>query len=306
MKNKFICYTPFTGLGMYGGFRGNRWLRNRIEIFKKFVIPAMLNQTDKDFVHWISWRKEEEENPLVEALAEYLSRIPGYQFVFTFSGVCFWDDKYEQGVAQERLFRSLKGALPTLMPHLSDCDQVYWLLVPSDDLYDGRTISLVRKAFEDPAIQAVTYAKGYICNYNTLEVLEYNPITNPPFFAIKFDRTVFFDPGKHMNYTGPYKSHEYIGNKLKLAFFDFRGFMVGTHGENISTHFNHPYGGDTIDEPRKSIVLEHYGMGHTTPLELPISTRKWVMRRLPYRWQRKLRYVFGERLYNRFYNFIRN
>lgn len=301
MKAKFLVCVPFTGLGLYNGFRGNRWLRNRIKIFKQFVVPSLEHQTDKNFVLWIAWRREEIDNPHVIELFGWLSTHTSLEIVFTYSGIPFWDDKYSDTEARERLFNTLRGALPDLIDSMSDCDEVHWLLQPSDDVYDIRTVALVKKAFENPDIQAISYTKGYLCNYNTKEVLEYNPTTNPPFFAIKFPREIFFDAGKHINYTGPYKSHEYIGDKLKLAYFDFRGFLVGTHGENISTHFNHPFGGAQVTD-----VLSNFGLADVPPLVLQISTRKWIMRRLPYRWQRKLRYLFGEKFYNIIYNWIRN
>jgi hypothetical protein len=301
MKSKFLVCVPFTGLGLYGGFRGNRWLRNRIAVFEKFVIPSLLNQTDRDFTVWIAWRAEEKTNRYVRELYERLSKIPNFNVVFTYSGVPFWDDKYTDEVARERLHRTLRGALPDLMEVMSDCEQIHWLLQPSDDCYDMNTVQSVKLAFENPDIDAIGFTCGYICNYSTLEIKEYNPKTNPPFFAIKFDRSTFFDPGKHMNYTGPYKSHEYVGDKLRLAHFEGRGFLVGTHGENISTHFNHPYGVGSVTG-----ILDNFGLGGVEPIKLPLSLRKMVMRRLPHKVQRKLRYIFGEKIYSRFYNWIRN
>lgn len=307
MKSTLFAYTPFTGLGLYGGFRGNRWLRNRIQIFKQFVIPSLLNQTDRDFVHWISWRHEEKNNKYVKELHTWLSQIPNYKFVFTYSGVCFWDDKYKDEEARDRLFNSLHEALRDLLDYAPDCDEVAMWLVPSDDLYDKLTVESIKKAFkEDKTMQAVTYTKGYLCNYHTKEILEYNPKTNPPFFAIKFPREVFFDPGRHINYTGPYKSHEYVGDKLKLAKFDGRGFLVGTHGENISTHFNHPYGGAKIEGVDNLIVQSNFGIATTPNLSLPISIRKRILRVLPYRVQRKLRYLLGEKFIHRIYEWLRN
>ena len=318
MRSKFFVYTPFTGLGLYGGFRGNRWVRNRIEIFKKFVIPSLLNQTDRDFVHWISWRQEERTNKYVQQLSDYLKTIPNYRFVFTYEGIAFWDDKLEDGPAREKLFESLRLTLPELFDYAPDCEQIYWLLQPSDDCYDQLTIASVKKAFDENDFQAIGYQKGFLMNYNTKELLEYNPKTNPPFFAIRFPRETFFDPGKHLTYISlkedmnqykkgtPYPSHEYISKCLKMGHFEGRGFLVGTHGENISTHFNHPYGGARFEGIDKETILTHFGLADVEPLKLKISMRKWLMRKLPYRWQRKLRYIFGELLYSRFYNWIRN
>lgn len=299
--NKMVVCVPFTGLGLYGGFRGNRWLRNRIEVFKKFVVPSLLNQTDQDFIVWVAWRKEEKTNKYVIELEEYLQSFP-FKVVFTYSGIPFWDDKYPDDVALDRLTSTLKGALPTLMEAVGDCEHVLWLLQPSDDCYDKITIEAMKEGFKKNEVQAIGFERGYLCNYSTKEVLEYNPKTNPPFFCIKFPRNIFFDPGKHVNYTGPYKSHEYVGDKLRLAHIRERGFLVGTHGENISTHFNHPYGGARVGEE----IFDRFGIRESPPLKLPISTRKWLMRKLPHQWQRKLRYWFGEKLYAKFYNFIRS
>lgn len=308
-----VC-VPFTGLGLYGGFRGNRWLRNRISVFEKFVIPSLLNQTDRDFIVWIAWRREEFDNIFVKALYARLLRIPNFKVVFTYSGCPLFDDKYEDEVARTRLFQAIKGASPQLMDAVGDCSDIYMLIQPSDDLYDRFTVESVKKAFKaDEKLEAVVFTQGFLCNYNTLETVEYNPDTIPPFAAIKFSRKTFFDPVAFLTYLGlkkdagkykkgiPYPSHEYLGDCLRIALFQGRGFLVGTHGENISTHFNHPFGGAKVEG-----ILDSFGIGGVEPLVLPISFRKWVMRRLPYRWQRKLRYIFGEKIYSRFYNFIRN
>lgn len=309
--NKFVIYTPFSGLGLFGGWRGERWARNRIAVFEKFVIPSLLNQTDRDFIHHISWREEERDSKIVRELGERLSKIPNYKFVFSYSGVWLFDDKYPNDIARERLFRAVKGAAPALMDSIGDCDEVYWLLQPSDDLYDKYTVESVKKAFATQDIQAIGFSKGYMCNYLTLEMKEYNPKTSPPFHAIRFPRKTFFDPGAFMNYLGlkkdtekypkgtPLPSHEYLPDCVKTAYFEGRGFVVGTHSENISTHFNHPYGGIKVEGL-------HDAFGLTEPIHLPISYRKWLMRKLPHRWQRKLRFIFGELIYSKIYSWIRN
>ena len=313
MKSKFLVSVPFTGLGLYNGFRGNRWLRNRIKVFEQFVVPSLLNQSDQDFVLWIQWRREEKTNPQVIELLERLKEK--FKVVFTYTGIVFWDDKYPDTEARERLFNTLRLGLPELFDYVPDCDEIHWLLQPSDDCYDRMTVESVKKAFkEDDSMQAVGFTEGYLCNYLTKEIKEYNPKTNPPFFAIRFPRATFFDAGKHMNYIAlkedmnqykvgtPYPSHEYLSKCLKMAHFKGRGFVVGCHGENVSTHANHPYGGEKVD----SSILYNFGIQESPPLVLPLSIRKWVMRKLPYKWQRKLRYLIGEMFVNKIYNFLRN
>lgn len=322
MKTTFLVWTPFTGLGAYGGFRGNRWLRNRIKIFKQFVIPSLQNQTDQDFTHWIAWRPEERNNPHVRALGEYLDSI-NYRFVFTFGGLCMWDDKFDEDAALRKLTMALHLTLQELADVFPETpgieEEVQVLLNPSDDLYAKDVIAETKNKFKsNPALQAYGYSKGWISNYHTREILEYNPKTNPPFFTARFPRKIFFDLYKHLDYISmkrdegkykagtPYASHEYIPNAFNMEVSDERKFLVGTHGENISTHFNHPYGGAKVIGTERSRLLDMFGIYCVGNLKIPFSFRKWVIRKMPYKWQRKFRYIFGEKMFQRFYNFIRN
>ena len=72
-KMTHFLHVPWTGLGLYGGFRGNRWLKNRIQIFKQFVVPSLLAQTEQNFILWCAFRHEERDNPLVKELKKYLA-----------------------------------------------------------------------------------------------------------------------------------------------------------------------------------------------------------------------------------------
>lgn len=291
MRTKHLFYCPWTGLGLYNGFRGDGWLRNRIKVFKQFVIPSLLNQTVKDFTLWCSWRPEEKHNLIVKELIEYLNNITDLHTVHTFHGVCFWDDKYSDGIARDRLLTNLHDSLAELTDVIGEVDHVLMTIQPSDDLYAGWAMEKIQKAFEDEQIQAVGFKHGYIINYQTKDIAEWNPATNPPFFTIKFPRHTFLDPLKHFDHTGPYKSHEYVGDKLRYIQLNDRGFMVGTHGENISTVFDHPFKGPWVT----SDIQWDFGISLKPPLKLEMSRRRVLFNKLPYRVKRKLRYLAGEK-----------
>jgi hypothetical protein len=298
--NKIIhlLHCPWTGLGLYDGFRGNRWLKNRIRIFKQFVIPSLQNQTSKNFVLWCAFRHEEKSNSLVKELMDYMSKIPQFKTIFTFNGICFYDDKYPPEQARNRLLMALHGSIGNLIDTIGDVDYVLMTIQPSDDCYHTEMVEEVQKEIED--CDAVGYSSGYIINYQTKEVKEYNPKTNPPFYTIKFPKAVFIDPTRHAYFTsikkdvGKYKagtpipSHEYVvdafGDRYKVL--DKRGFIVGCHGENISTNFNIPYAGEDVD----SYILYKFGLLDTPKLKISFSIGKRIMKMLPHRARRKLRY----------------
>jgi len=293
-------YVPFTGLGAYNGFRGNRWLKNRIKIFKQFVVPSLQAQNDQDFTVWASWRREERGNKYVDELYNYLNER--FTTVFTYGGVCFWDDKYSDKEARERLIESLHTTAGQIVDYVGDEKTVLVTIQPSDDCYHQDAVSHFKRILKKDKWDAAGFTRGYISNYQTKEIKEYNPETNPPFFTIKFTKETFLDPLKHLNHIGPYKSHEYVSKYLKYKEINERGFLVGTHGENISTVFNHPYAQKIAD----SSVLKEFGLNHVPALQISYSWRKQLMRTLPHGWQRKLRYIFGERFFHRLYKFLRN
>ena len=286
---------PFTGLGLYNGFRGNNWLRNRIKVFEQFVVPSLLAQTSKEFILWICWRKEERLNPLVQELAERLKSLP-FRVVHTYSGIPFWDDKYPDDKAYDRLVMTLHYALTDLRDAVEDTKHVLMTIQPSDDCYNKDMVAEIQKFFDEREdAQAFGYRHGYVSQYQTKALAEYNPITNPPFFTIKFTKQQFLDPLTHMKYTGPYKSHEYVGNFLKYYVADKRGFIVGTHASNISTVYDHPFRGRIITGEESESILDSFGIKDVEKLQVPFHLGSALYRSLPYAVKRKIRFWAGEK-----------
>jgi hypothetical protein len=304
-KITHLLSVPFTGLGLYSGWRGNRWLKNRIQIFKQFVVPSLQNQTSKNFILHCCWRPEEKSNPHVKELIRYMEGIKEFKTVHTFYGIMFYDDKHPDDIARERLITSIHSSMGELVNAIGECDYVLQTIQPSDDCYHKDAVQGIQGVLETD-LQATGFKQGYICNYLTKEVAEYNPLTNPPFFTIKFPRDVFIDPLKHIQYislkkdSGKYKmgtacpSHEYISDCLKYGIINERGFLVGCHGENVSTHFNHPYKGEKVSQE----ILKDFGIYEAKPLKVKFSLRKKILNKLPYKVRRKLRYWWGEKLYH--------
>lgn len=281
-----FLYCPFTGLGLRDGYRGDAWLKNRIRVFKRFVLPSLLNQTSKNFILWISWRPADLKNPIVQEFVYDLKFVQEFKIVNTFSGVCFWDDKYADGEARVRLENALLCSLPFL-PDVFGKDTVLMTIQPSDDMYLPWMVEDVQSLARamPKAHGAFGYAKGYIMNYSTKEIAEYNPTTPPPFYTIAFDANVFIDPQAHMKFTGPYKSHEYVKDFMPMSVSPERAFIVGTHGENISTTWSHPYKGRILEGEDRDAVLLSVGAWHTDPIVIKRPARllaRNVLNKLPF------------------------
>src|SRR3989344_3914760 len=306
-KITHFLYVPLLGLGLYDGHRGSRWLRNRIQIFKQFVRPSLLAQTNKNFILWVSVRYEDKNDKLVCEFKEFLEKIKDFKSVFTYSGVAFWDDKYSDDVAKERLIDAIHGSMGELLNIMGECEEVLMTIQPSDDCYFDNMVQETQKFFQiNKNIHVFGYSRGYVMDYINQCLAEWNPNTTPPFYTIRFKREIFIDPLKHVQFTGPYKSHEYVKDFLPAYYSDYRGFIVGTHGENISTIFNHSFKGYEFLGDNIQKILFNFGMLNILPLQIKISMRKKIMRLLPYGWQRKLRYWLGKIWYTKLYEFLRN
>lgn len=256
-----FMYCPMTGLGD-PGYRGHTWLRHRLEIFKRFVVPSLMGQKNREFILWMSFRPEDRDNRIVQEFRDSLEGLRGLSYVFTFGGLCFYDDKFDRPTAEVRLLNSLHRTLPELKTFVGDADWVYMTIQPSDDCYALDAVRLIQEV--EPGHKSIGFTKGYICDYGTKRVCEYDPDTLPPFSTIVFPSKTFLDPTSHFKYTGPYVSHEYVGDHLRMQVIPGRKFLVGTHGENISTTFNHPYRGKEIEEAWKTWI--EFGIYASDPI----------------------------------------
>lgn len=293
-----ICHflqVPFSGLGIRNGYRGDNWLKNRIEIFKKYVLPSIFNQSNKNFILWICWRPEEKENPIIREFAEYLNKFRDLNFIFTYTGIFFWDDKYSDEKAEARLRNSLNKALPLVKDIIGEAEWVLVSLQPSDDMFLYNHIDRMQE-MERMEIKAVGYKQGYIMDMATKEISEYDPKTTPPFYTIYYPRDVFLDTDKHMDYIGKCRSHEYVGDFLPYKLYEERGFIVGCHTENISTSYNIPYKGRKLTKEEAGNVMRMAGILDVPPLKLNRHWKRYYFK-LPHWLRRKIRYYIGEKFY---------
>lgn len=258
-----------TGLGLHNGFRGNKWFKHRISVFKNYTLKGLLNQTNRQFVIWISFRQEEKNNPITEKFAEYMLQID-QPCIFTFGGLCFYDDKYND---KERLLKRLKDTLPELREIVKDYKWVYQTIQPSDDIYHQHAIDEIQR--QKPAFKkAFGFNKGFILNARTHQLAEWNGRTLPPFSTIVFPTETFLNPEKHYDYIGPYVSHESVPDFFDFDILPMRGFFyVVEHGQNISTVWNHPYKGREIIGEEKRQLFEEFGIADSKIIKTKMPMR---------------------------------
>lgn len=254
--NKFqhIIYIPFTGVGKHQ-YKGDEWFKNRIEVFLNYTLKSLLNQSNKNFVVWLSFRKEDMYNPLVLKLAD---RLPmSLNIVWTFNGLLYHDDRNaeQNKTLEQRLERALKT-----IEHLPMARFVLLTRLDSDDMLHKDAVQRIQDAHtEYPAKQALCMNRGYIYNQEKDEVCLWHPETNPPFHTIVFRWDFFFDPVFHLGFYDGFKSHEDIVDIFDFMVLPDYLYCVFTHDPqmHISTSWDHRFNTKTKAD---KAVLKDFGL----------------------------------------------
>jgi len=290
-----IVMVPFTGVGI-PGYRGDRWFRERIEIFKTYTLNSLINQTDQTFVLWLTFRPEEKNSPFVKDLAEYLQKHKskaGIRWVMTFDGLMYHDDKFGGSLIDKikniaRILRQawrlkswketnniwlvlqdknkslperLSNSLYELKKFLpEDIEEIYLSRIDSDDMFRNDFIETI-KATELKGKRAILCSDGYVYNKTRDELAEWNPTTSPPFHTLVFPAIYFFDAEEHLSFYRGYTSHEDMDVLFMAETLQDRMYCVLTHNprNHISTIWNHPFKGPEVVE-NKVEILESFGI----------------------------------------------
>ena len=244
MINKPFCHliqTVFTGRGL-NGYGGDEWFKGRIAIFKKYCISSLLNQTNKDFIHWICFRAEEEDNPITKDLIKYLEGLKDYKFVCTFHGQPFCDDKKTANIG---LRERVKNSLAEVEKYTIDKDYVYFTVLDSDDMFRDEMVELIQQE-KYAERKVLTPIIGFIINDETKELAVWNHPTCPPYYTIMFPKETFIDVDLHLAYYGDFISHEDIPRVFNQVRMKDYLYCCTVHGGNISTEWWNTTRGELI------------------------------------------------------------
>ena len=254
MSVKSIIYIPFTGLGLYNGFRGQNWFENRAEIFKKYTLQSLANQTDKDFLIWISFRPEEKDNEVTKKIEGYV-KATDISYIFTFNGLMFWDDKdlERNKTWKERLTEALKNF------SIKE-DYVYLTLLGSDDMFSEDIVEYVKKQ-EYKNGKALYMKNGYVYNSKTKELADWNNPFSVANYTLMYERDEFLDAERHIMKQSNLTTHEMIPQIYLAEEIEGRRYCCVIHGLNISTIWDHPYKRKQyFYEKDKEKILEKFGI----------------------------------------------
>ena len=273
-----IIYCPISGVGLFDDPDDNEWLAYRLEIFKKYTLQSILNQSIKPDLLWLSFDGRR-ENPLINSLQGYLSNK--IRVIITYEGLIYKDDKfifrwrdtgnYQSTWAQAwrmlgRSIRKRKLRIFTRYLHRlffknrSLCERlrkshmpwvnrdVIFTRVDSDDCLHKDWIKNM-PVFNMLSGYSAICEKAYV--YNGIQLAEWNPKTCPQTFAVRIRADYFNNYRDFYAFWHGYKSHE-DANRIFMPLVHPNRFLMLIHGNQISSTWNHPFRGKIIED--KSIL----------------------------------------------------
>lgn len=275
-----LVYIPFTGVGIKG-YSGDEWYRYRIQVFKDYTLKSLANQTEKNFMLWLSFRPEEENNPLTSELADIIKEH-GFLYAMTFNNLMYHDDKFTTGFVEriwnigrvvrkcwwdkdwsgfadavkelltsqknKTLLERLRKSLDTFKDYFKDAEWVYLTRVDSDDMFHKKAFEFIHNTPPREKFAITGSRLGLFYNKTLDQFAEYRPLTNPPVYTIIFPAKTFFDADAHMEYMKGFTSHEDIPKLFATTELPDFYYCIYTDQtkHRISTYWNHPFKGKLI------------------------------------------------------------
>ena len=243
-----VVQTSLTGRGLRNW--DQEWFEFRIGLFKQYTIPSLVNQSEKNFVHWTTMRPSEAENPLAQELVKYIDTVD-YKSLVSFTGQPYLYRKCNNADFDVRL----KDCLDAIKTLYNGEKYVYLTVIDSDDIYHKDAIAEIQShPFRHRG--ALYFRQGYLLNTLTMQLGRYTGgMRCPPFWTIQYPAEVFFNVEKYKEYGLTVVHHDIPLKFDATKLTDFR-YAMGVHGTNYATRWNDPAQIDEItDEQEKKDIL---------------------------------------------------
>lgn len=222
------------------GIDESGWLEHRLELFKKYTLPSILNQTNRDFITWIWWRSEEEGEELIKEWEALLQSV-GLDFVFTF----------HTGEALENC--------NALKERVENAEYLYVTRCDTDDLLHQDFMDLIQCHNAIPR-RAILPDRGYVWDIRTDKFREHE-WTSPPFFTIIYPTSLFFDNEARSEYA-PYTQHGEVRTKMLSIVIRRRLYIHTIHDKNaLAQEIDHyAKGKKGIASEERGNILKQFGL----------------------------------------------
>lgn len=227
MKKKIIIISSLNTMNFKKKRLEKEWIDYRIDIFMKFTMKSLKQQTNQDFQAFILYEKESEVI-LKEALAKYEKLPDNIQFT------------------------TLKES-KQIADNIRGYDFLYLVRIDSDDMYHKSYIQKLHDYMPKEETQVLINQNGYLYDSLNHRLSKYYNESPSPYTLIY----------KTKDYLANFRYKLQGGHpgaiKLPHEIMDGINFVVTVHAQNTSTQFRPKNHAGAITDPIKvNQILEDY------------------------------------------------
>jgi hypothetical protein len=201
------------------------WITYRMEIFMKYTLNSLLNQTNQDFIALVRY-EDCTEQLIKDALDKYNPLPPNINFI-------------KNSEIEQQILNNIHGE-----------DYLYIVRIDSDDLYHKMFIQKLHNYNHDEKVKVLINQQGYIYDSINKRLATYSK-ESPPFYTLVYKTKDYIEGLRH-----PLPKHKYA-IKLPHQVLDGKNFIVNVHSKNTSSKFN-KVSGVLINSKEKQKILTNF------------------------------------------------
>lgn len=206
------------------------WIEKRIDIFQKYTLRSLKNQTNQSFITLLRY-DEESEDIIFKVLSKYEKLPDNIRFVR--------NRDYNRNIIE----------------NIKDSEKFYLVRLDSDDMYRDNFIQQLYNYKEKEGTKVLINQRGFIYDVLTdrLGLWEH---FSPPFYTQIFDTKAFLKDG--------YSSYKLPGGHTAMINLPHEilpegNFMIVVHSSNTLTNFDRRFRiGIIEDEAEKRAILKRF------------------------------------------------
>lgn len=227
MKKKIIIISSLNTMNFRKERLEKEWIEYRIDIFMKYTMKSLKQQTNQDFLAFIFYENDSEDI-LREALAKYEKLPDNIQFT------CLKESKQ-------------------ITENITGYDYLYLVRIDSDDMYHKSYVQKLHDYMPREETQVLINQNGYLYDSINIRLGKYYNESPSPYTLIY----------KTKDYLENFRYKLQGGHpgaiRLPHEIMDGYNFVVTVHSQNTSTQFRYKNNVEIInDSSMVSKILEDY------------------------------------------------
>lgn len=207
-----------------------KWIENRLDIFEKYTLQSLINQTNQKFDVYLSC-----ESVTIPIINECLSR--------------------RTSLPVNIHFNTISNIHKEIIQDMGNYDYLYHIRLDSDNLYHKDFIQKLYDYKPKDDTQVIISQYGYVYDIRDGSLAPYYQYS-PPFYAYIYKKQDFLNGFRYRTPLG----HTKIPNYWKYEFVEGYNYMVTLHGNNVLNRRDKLNEKLLIEGEERKKILDEFGI----------------------------------------------